>query len=108
MGHATPTQTNLWRFWIARGYGLLSSCPAITSGASRAWPPRWPPVTLSVIIPLPITISHDGQDTDAFPEADRSRTIAAAPHIIRALKESGYSFATVPELMVLDSAHGHP
>ncbi len=55
-----------------------------------------------------ITLLHDGQDTDAFPEADRSRTIAAVPHIIRALKESGYSFATVPELMVLDAAHGHP
>ena len=58
--------------------------------------------------PGSITLLHDGQDTDAFPEADRSRTIAAAPHIIRALRESGYSFATVPELMVLDAAHGHP
>jgi peptidoglycan/xylan/chitin deacetylase (PgdA/CDA1 family) len=55
-----------------------------------------------------ITLLHDGQDTDAFPEADRSRTIAAVPHIIRTLKDSGYSFTTVPELMVLDAAHGHP
>ena len=55
-----------------------------------------------------ITLLHDGQDTDAFPEADRSRTVAAVPQIIRTLKDSGYSFATVPELMVLDAAHGHP
>jgi peptidoglycan/xylan/chitin deacetylase (PgdA/CDA1 family) len=55
-----------------------------------------------------ITLLHDGQDTDAFPEADRSRTIAAVPQIIRTLKNSGYSFATVPELMSLDAAHGHP
>jgi peptidoglycan/xylan/chitin deacetylase (PgdA/CDA1 family) len=55
-----------------------------------------------------ITLLHDGQDTDAFPKADRSRTIAAVPHIIRALKESGYGFATVPELMVLDATHVHP
>lgn len=51
-----------------------------------------------------ITLLHDGQDTDAFPEADRSRTIAAVPRIIQALKEEGYSFATVTELMALDAA----
>jgi peptidoglycan-N-acetylglucosamine deacetylase len=51
-----------------------------------------------------ITLLHDGQDTDAFPEADRSRTIAAVPQIIHALKDEGYSFSTVPELMALDAA----
>ena len=55
-----------------------------------------------------ITLLHDGQDTDAFPKADRSRTIAAVPQIIRTLKDGGYSFATVPELMILDAAQGHP
>jgi peptidoglycan/xylan/chitin deacetylase (PgdA/CDA1 family) len=52
-----------------------------------------------------ITLLHDGQDTDAFPEADRSRTIGAVPQIIQTLKDEGYSFATVPELMALDQAH---
>jgi peptidoglycan/xylan/chitin deacetylase (PgdA/CDA1 family) len=51
-----------------------------------------------------ITLLHDGQDTDAYPEADRSRTIAAVPRIIHALKEKGYGFATVPELRALDAA----
>ena len=49
-----------------------------------------------------VTLLHDGQDTDAFPKADRSHTIAAVPRIIRTLKESGYRFLTVPELMDLD------
>ncbi len=46
-----------------------------------------------------ITLLHDGQDTDAFPAADRSHTIAAVPHIIDHLKEGGYRFLTLPELM---------
>jgi len=54
-----------------------------------------------------VTLLHDGQDTDAFPTADRSRTIAAVPQIVRALKDAGYGFATVPELMALDAAHDH-
>lgn len=49
-----------------------------------------------------VTLLHDGEDTDAFPKADRSRTIAAVPHIIESLKADGYRFATVPELMSLD------
>ena len=55
-----------------------------------------------------VTLLHDGQDTDAFPTADRSRTIAAVPQIIRVLKDDGYSFATVPELMALDAASDLP
>jgi len=50
-----------------------------------------------------VTLLHDGQDTDAFPKADRSHTIAAVPHIIRSLKASGYGFLTLPELMDLDA-----
>lgn len=52
-----------------------------------------------------VTLLHDGQDTDAFPTADRSRTVAAVPRIIRTLKGAGYSFATVPELMTLDAGY---
>jgi peptidoglycan/xylan/chitin deacetylase (PgdA/CDA1 family) len=55
-----------------------------------------------------VTLLHDGQDTDAFPIADRSRTVAAAPQIIQFLKDAGYSFATIPELMALDAAHAGP
>ncbi|MGH3145633.1 MAG: polysaccharide deacetylase family protein [Rubrobacter sp.] len=51
-----------------------------------------------------ITLLHDGQDTDAYPDADRSHTVAAVPRIISQLKESGYRFATVPELMAQDAA----
>jgi peptidoglycan/xylan/chitin deacetylase (PgdA/CDA1 family) len=53
------------------------------------------------ISPGGVTLLHDGQDTDAFPEADRSRTIAAVPYIIEDLKEAGYGFLTLPELMEL-------
>lgn len=49
-----------------------------------------------------VTLLHDGQDTETYPKADRSRTIAAVPHIIESLKADGYRFATVPELMALD------
>ena len=49
-----------------------------------------------------VTLLHDGQDTDAFPEADRSHTIAAVPYLIRSLRASGYRFLTLPELMALD------
>jgi peptidoglycan-N-acetylglucosamine deacetylase len=49
-----------------------------------------------------VTLLHDGQDTDAYPRADRSHTIAAVPRIVETLKQDGYRFATVPELMALD------
>ncbi|HET7271013.1 MAG TPA: polysaccharide deacetylase family protein [Rubrobacter sp.] len=49
-----------------------------------------------------ISLLHDGQDTTTFPEADRSRTIAAVPRIIESLREEGYSFVTVPDLISLD------
>ena len=49
-----------------------------------------------------ISLLHDGQDTAAFPEADRSRTIAAVPWIIESLREEGYGFVTVPDLISLD------
>ena len=50
-----------------------------------------------------LTLLHDGQDTDAYPRADRSRTIAAVLRIVGKLKESGYRFVTVPEMMSLDA-----
>ena len=50
-----------------------------------------------------VTLLHDGQDTDAFPKADRSHTIAAVPQIIGSLKANGYRFLTLPELMELDA-----
>jgi peptidoglycan-N-acetylglucosamine deacetylase len=53
-----------------------------------------------------VTLLHDGQDTDAFPKADRSHTVAAVPRIIRSLKASGYGFLTLPELMALDASSG--
>ena len=49
-----------------------------------------------------VTLLHDGQDTEAYPRADRSRTIAAVPQIIESLRRDGYRFVTVPELMALD------
>jgi peptidoglycan-N-acetylglucosamine deacetylase len=57
--------------------------------------------------PGAVALLHDGQDTDAFPKADRSHTIAAVSDIICSLKASGYSFLTLPELMDLD-AREHP
>lgn len=49
-----------------------------------------------------VTLLHDGQDTEAFPTADRSHTISAVPRIIERLRNDGYGFATIPELMALD------
>jgi peptidoglycan/xylan/chitin deacetylase (PgdA/CDA1 family) len=49
-----------------------------------------------------VTLLHDGQDTDAYPKSDRSRTIAAVPRIIESPGQDGYRFVTVPELMSLD------
>ncbi len=54
-------------------------------------------------LPGGVILLHDGQDTDAFPKADRSHTVAAVSHIIRSLKANGYSFLTVPELMDLEA-----
>jgi chitin deacetylase len=51
-----------------------------------------------------VTLLHDGQDTDAFPKANRSHTVAAVSDIISSLKASGYGFLTLPELMDLDAA----
>jgi peptidoglycan/xylan/chitin deacetylase (PgdA/CDA1 family) len=55
-----------------------------------------------------VALLHDGQDTDAFPKADRSHTIAAVPDIIHTLKASGFGFLTLPELMDLDARDGRP
>jgi peptidoglycan/xylan/chitin deacetylase (PgdA/CDA1 family) len=55
-----------------------------------------------------VTLLHDGQDTDAFPEADRSHTVAAVSDIISSLKASGYGFLTLPELMDLDAREHQP
>ena len=68
---------------------------------------RPPPQTIHQRIlrgstPGGISLLHDGQDTDVFPKADRARTIAAVPRIIDALREEGFSFVTVPELIWLD------
>jgi peptidoglycan/xylan/chitin deacetylase (PgdA/CDA1 family) len=60
--------------------------------------------TLRGLRPGGISLLHDGQDTSPYPLADRSRTVAAVPRIIHTLREAGYSFATVPELMALDAA----
>lgn len=50
-----------------------------------------------------ISLLHDGQDTEAYPEADRSRTIAAVPWIIESLREEGYDLVTVPDLHSIDA-----
>jgi peptidoglycan-N-acetylglucosamine deacetylase len=55
-----------------------------------------------------VTLLHDGQDTDAFPKADRSHTVAAVSDIISSLKASGYGFLTLPELMDLDAREHQP
>ena len=59
-------------------------------------------------LPGGVTLLHDGQDTDAFPKADRSHTVAAVPHIIRSLKANGYGFLTLPELIDLEASDRHP
>jgi peptidoglycan-N-acetylglucosamine deacetylase len=60
------------------------------------------------VSPGGVTLLHDGQDTDAFPKADRSHTVAAVSDIISSLKANGYGFLTVPELMELDAREPQP
>jgi len=60
------------------------------------------------IDPGGVTLLHDGKDTDAFPMADRSHTVAAVPDIIWRLKANGYDFLTLPELMALEAHDRHP
>ena len=60
------------------------------------------------VLPGGVTLLHDGQDTDAFPKADRSHTVAAVPRIIRSLKANGYGFLTLPELIDLEASDRHP
>jgi peptidoglycan-N-acetylglucosamine deacetylase len=55
-----------------------------------------------------VTLLHDGQDTDAFPKANRSHTVTAVSDIISSLKASGYGFLTLPELMDLDAREHQP
>ncbi len=55
------------------------------------------------VAPGGVTLLHDGKDTDAYPMADRSHTIAAVPGIVRSLKASGYVFLTLPELIELEA-----
>ena len=115
IGDATGTLPTLFR--VPHGwYG-----PQVISAAEElelpcvgwsvmAWDWNRPPADtiqrriLRGVRPGGITLLHDGQDSDAFRKADRSHTIAAVPRIIQALRESGYGFATVPELMTLDAA----
>ena len=64
--------------------------------------PPWEAIERRILhglAPGGVSLLHDGQDTDAFPKADRSHTVAAVPHIIRSLKASGYGFLTLPDLM---------
>ena len=46
-----------------------------------------------------IVLMHDGDKTR---RGDRSQTVAALPAIISSLREEGYEFVTVPELLHLD------
>ena len=55
------------------------------------------------VTPGGVTLLHDGKDTDAYPMADRSHTIAAVPGIIRSLKASGYGLLTLSELIELEA-----
>lgn len=59
-------------------------------------------------LPGAVTLLHDGKDTDAFPRADRSHTVAAVTEIIHTLKAMGYEFLTLPELMDLDAKDAGP
>ena len=110
---ATGTIPHLFR--VPHGwYG-----PQVVSGAQElgmrcvgwsvmAWDWNKPPADtierriLHGAFPGGVTLLHDGQDTEAYPKADRSHTIAAVPRIVETLREDGSRFVTVPELMAID------
>lgn len=53
-----------------------------------------------------IILLHDGfGNYHNRPEADKSRTVAALPLIIKALQDRGYRFVTVPELLGVPAYH---
>jgi hypothetical protein len=80
---------------VGDGVGLEPPAPG---DDPTSHPPRRPPRGRNPF--------HDGQDTDAFPKAGRSHTLAAVSHIIHDLKAAGYRFLILPELMDLGAGGG--
>jgi len=69
--------------------------------APRDWEPhsarQLAAATVARAHPGAIILLHDGLNLS--PRADRSATVAALPTIIHRLREEGYQFVTVPELL---------
>ena len=53
--------------------------------------------------PGSVIVLHDGRDTR--PSYDRSQMLQALPSVIGTLKERGFDFVTIPELLELDGEH---
>ena len=58
---------------------------------------------LAAVGPGDIIVLHDGHD--AFGGADRSGTVAAAAQVIRVLRERGYRFVAVQDLLKSTAPH---
>ena len=55
---------------------------------------------VSRVRPGSIVLMHDGG-------GPRSQTVAAVPHIVRALRRRGYRFVTVPQMMRVAPPRAH-
>lgn len=73
--------------WSAAGYDWKKDVPGIT----RA--------TLRELKPGAVILLHDGRDTRAAAEIDRSRTVSALPAIIAGARERGYTFVPLKDFL---------
>ena len=96
--------------WLSRAAGKLGLTVITWDNMTNDWDPakRAKEITkgvLSRVKPGSIIVLHDGRDLRQ--EFDRSSLLAALPQILTKLKEEGYQFATIPELMGVQLTKGH-
>lgn len=73
--------------WSATGYDWKNDVRGIIESA------------VSELKPGAVILLHDGRETRAGKEIDRSRTVLALPGIIAKAREQGYSFAPLEEFL---------
>ena len=87
--------------WLMRVLAQDSLVMVTWDDAPRDWEPhsarQLAAATVARAHPGAIILLHDGLNLS--PRADRSATVAALPTIIHRLREEGYQFVTVPELL---------
>jgi len=73
--------------WSAAGYDWKKDAPGITAA------------TMKELKPGAVILLHDGRETRAAAEIDRSRTVEALPAIIAGIRQRGYAFAPLRDFL---------